>query len=68
MPAISAKLLDEDEFLVKTVRVEDARTYTVNDHFRAPDGGLYVVCEVAPGGAELRGIWIDGPHPASGLS
>lgn len=65
---ISAKLLDEDERLVKIVHVEDANTYSVNDYFRAPDGGLYLVCEVGPDGAELSGVWIDGPHPASGVT
>ena len=64
---IIAKLLDENERLVRTVQVEDARTYAVNDHFRAPDGGLYLVCQVAPGGAELTCVWFDGPRPASGV-
>jgi len=64
---ITAKLLDEDERLVKTVQMEDTRTYAVNDHFRAPDGGLYVVSHIAPGGAELTCVWFDGPHPASGV-
>ena len=64
MGAISVSLFDEEDRLVRVVQVEDANTYSINDYFRSPDGGLYLVSEVSPDGAEVSGIWIDGPHPA----
>jgi hypothetical protein len=64
---VRANLLDEDELLVDTVTVNSDQNYTVNDWFKSPDGGLYVLCEVKPGeppiDVEITGVWFDGPHP-----
>jgi hypothetical protein len=69
--SVKVNLLDEVEELIDTLYVEHDETYDLNDHFKSPDGGLYLICEVKAGeppvDVELSGIWIDGPHPTSRL-
>jgi len=67
MPSVRVTLLDEAEALVGEVTVEADTPYRVNDHFRSPTGGVYLVCAVEEGAPpveqELTAVWIDGPHP-----
>ena len=70
MASLRVHLLDEAEQPVRVITVEDERSYAVNDHFSAPDGGVYLISAVEegarPGDLELTGVWIDGPHPGRG--
>jgi len=67
MARVTARLLDENENFVRTVRVESDEAYTLNSHFESPDGGMYVVCDVRhsepPTDTVLEAIWFDDPHP-----
>jgi hypothetical protein len=64
---LTVELLDDDEMLVKTLRVESDETYVLNSWFTAPDGGVYVVCGVRAGEPPTETVlaarWFDGPHP-----
>ena len=67
MPSAKVILLDEFDAPVGELTVQADEPYQVNDHFRSPEGGLYLVCTVRegdpPADQEVTAVWIDGPHP-----
>ncbi len=64
MTTIRTNLLDGQERPARVVTVEADRRYEVNDYFKSPDGGLYLIAAVKDGESpidvELTALWIDG--------
>lgn len=65
MAQVRAHLLDPVGLEITTIDVETDEHFGLNDHFKARDSTLYLVCEVtdreSPLGQELSAVLVAGP-------